>query len=187
MPTDVIRNPTALLLHEISLVLTIPFELMDAEVLGLLVKDATAMVQRLRVVTAWDSVQLIAQDQDPMKLESFVEHWSLWHTNYLNLNLKENVMAKTEVGARVGALLSMTAVSANVLGYGTYDGDHPPPGYEGTEVKNPKITLDNGSVVWGMECWWGPEAAIRKKLDGMSVRFVSVDGEPLATTPEGWK
>lgn len=23
---------------------------------------------------------------------------------------------------------------------------------------NPKIILDDGEVVWGCECWWGPEA-----------------------------
>ncbi len=33
---------------------------------------------------------------------------------------------------------------------------------------NPKILLDSGDVVWGCECWWGPEAEVkaeREKLD----------------------
>lgn len=29
-------------------------------------------------------------------------------------------------------------------------------------IKNPRITLDNGEIIWGMECWWGP----MEKWDG---------------------
>ena len=25
-------------------------------------------------------------------------------------------------------------------------------------IEDPKIILDDGEVVWGCECWWGPEA-----------------------------
>lgn len=28
---------------------------------------------------------------------------------------------------------------------------------------NPKIKLDNGSIVWGCQCWWGPEEEIKAK------------------------
>ncbi len=27
---------------------------------------------------------------------------------------------------------------------------------------NPKIVLDTGEIVWGAECWWGPEAGYPK-------------------------
>lgn len=31
--------------------------------------------------------------------------------------------------------------------------------------KNPCIHLDNGSVVWGKQCWWGPEDQLKKKYE----------------------
>lgn len=34
---------------------------------------------------------------------------------------------------------------------------------------NPRITLDSGVVVWGAECWWGPEGVVREKIKGMKV------------------
>lgn len=30
---------------------------------------------------------------------------------------------------------------------------------------NPRIRLDNGSIVWGRECWWGPEDRVQGELD----------------------
>lgn len=99
---------------------------------------------------------------------------------------------KTPVGARVGALLSADATTVFLLGYGVYDGDHEPPfgpmgmpkaewdavlaeertkpGFpEGFAWTNPRITLDDGRVVWGCQCWWGPEEVIRRKIEGMTV------------------
>lgn len=93
----------------------------------------------------------------------------------------------TPVGSRVGAILSATADEVKFLGYGIYDGDHEPPfgpmqspkdehdslvaemkadGRLPPDYtwKNPRITLDNGCVVWGCQCWWGPEATIREKI-----------------------
>ena len=35
--------------------------------------------------------------------------------------------------------------------------------------KNPRITLDDGRVVWGCQCWWGPEEAIRKRIEGLKI------------------
>lgn len=52
---------------------------------------------------------------------------------------------------------------------GTYEGMEPYPGIGNTDMtrdnpdysswgnknhKNPKITLDDGKVIWGCECWW---------------------------------
>ena len=50
-----------------------------------------------------------------------------------------------------------------VLGPGTYQGDEVPETAVGwmadaavkSGLRNPKILLDNGDVVWGCECWWG--------------------------------
>ncbi|MFF1469107.1 hypothetical protein [Streptomyces mirabilis] len=29
-------------------------------------------------------------------------------------------------------------------------------------VSNPRIDLDNGTTVWGFQCWWGPEDGFEK-------------------------
>jgi hypothetical protein len=79
-------------------------------------------------------------------------------------------------GTRVGALLSMRELDGGtvieVLGYGEYVGDEiPDEEARGLAEKarqagepNPKIVLDNGDVVWGGECWWGPERKFRAML-----------------------
>lgn len=101
-------------------------------------------------------------------------------------------LTKTPVGARVGALLSLDAVTAKLLGYGVYDGDFEPPfgpmqspldeyqkvlaeGKANGSIPqdyvwtNPRITLDDGRVVWGCQCWWGPEDQIKKKVEGRTI------------------
>lgn len=44
--------------------------------------------------------------------------------------------------------------------------------------KNPKILLDSGDVVWGMQCWWGPEDQIKRKLKGIRVLHQPVPNAP---------
>lgn len=39
-----------------------------------------------------------------------------------------------------------------IYGYGNYVGEEECPKLH--NLKNPKIILDNGEVVWGFECWW---------------------------------
>jgi len=59
------------------------------------------------------------------------------------------------------------------LGYGTYEGDFVPDADAGglaadcceAKARNPRIRLDNGDVVWGGECWWGPEESFRKNME----------------------
>lgn len=106
-------------------------------------------------------------------------------------------MSKTTIGARVGAILSHDYSQVHLLGFGVYDGEHEPPfgpmGMPKDEYevllqemkrkglvsqdytwKNPRITLDDGRVVWGCQCWWGPEEAIRKRIEGLKVIPASV-------------
>ena len=106
-------------------------------------------------------------------------------------------MSKTPVGARVGALLSANNTEVHLLGFGVYDGEQEPPfgpmgapkeDYEAVlkEMKdagqvpadyiwkNPRITLDNGRVVWGCQCWWGPEESIRRRIEGLKIIPASV-------------
>lgn len=94
---------------------------------------------------------------------------------------------KVKQGERVYAVLSATDSEVSFLGFGVYVGDEVPPAPMGfvravfgadtweafdrivaedvgcapspaARPTNPKIVLDDGEVVWGCECWWGPEA-----------------------------
>lgn len=80
-------------------------------------------------------------------------------------------------GDRVGAMLSEEGGIVNFLGFGTFEGHEVPPAEGGPSLtnllhqegkENPKIKLDNGDVVWGCECWWGPEEQIKAKLANAS-------------------
>ena len=75
----------------------------------------------------------------------------------------------TEVGARVGAIQSADELEVRLYGYGVYDGDkeHPDLGFP-----NPRITLDDGRIVWGCECWWGPEEKVKKLIGKRAVKIV---------------
>ena len=66
-------------------------------------------------------------------------------------------------GSRVYAIRDADPEVIHWFGPGTYVGDEVPPseapGFGGlTDLPwpNPKIVLDSGEVVWGMQCWWGP-------------------------------
>ena len=74
-----------------------------------------------------------------------------------------------KAGARVGAIRDATDSKVNMFGYGVYDGDikHPDLGFP-----NPRITLDDGRIVWGCECWWGPEEKIKKIIGDRTVEIV---------------
>ncbi len=78
-------------------------------------------------------------------------------------------MPREVVGHRIGALLGADHDQRiiRLLGFGQYDGDCIPPTpvwLWSIGLPNPKLTLDNGSVAWGCECWWGPEDQIMKFL-----------------------
>ena len=81
------------------------------------------------------------------------------------------------IGDRVGAILSKEDGVVNFIGFGKYAGPHlideSIPGYVAevfreAGVRNPKITLDDGNVVYGMECWWSTENEVQKMLDAAS-------------------
>lgn len=102
-------------------------------------------------------------------------------------------MSQVPVGARVGAVLKATPVEVHLLGWGVYDGEHEPPfgpfGMSKAELErmkacgevrpdfhwsNPRITLDDGKVVWGAQCWWGPEAKVREIIGDRVVVLAEV-------------
>jgi len=69
------------------------------------------------------------------------------------------------------------------LGYGEYVGDFIPKEAVGglaescreCQIENPKLVLDDGSVVYGCECWWGSEERIKKELLDRAVKVIHVD------------
>ncbi len=73
---------------------------------------------------------------------------------------------KPTVGDRVGAIRDAKGDTANVYGFGVYEGEHPmtiASGSEALVIPNPRIKLDNGKTIWGFQCWWGPEDAIKAR------------------------
>ena len=103
----------------------------------------------------------------------------------------------SQPGDRVGAILSAVKNEVRLLGYGVYDGeqDAPESAFEGfmgmtvEEIKrqipdffprtNPRITLDDGRVVWGCQCWWGSEEEVKRVCAGRKVTIVDIHGDPL--------
>jgi hypothetical protein len=104
-------------------------------------------------------------------------------------------MAKYKVGTRVYAVSHADLEKKEVysFGEGVYEGDavpdgtpeNPAPGgWMGKMIvekktPNPKIKLDNGKIVWGCECWWGPEAMIKEETlrAGLTIIPVDIDEE----------
>ena len=73
----------------------------------------------------------------------------------------------TKVGERVIALLDAKDGVVRSFGEGVYAGDFDLPKEVGGfnfGQKNPRIDLDNGKVVWGCECWWGPKESVLKRF-----------------------
>ena len=83
-------------------------------------------------------------------------------------------------GKRVLALRDTNETTAYIYGYGTYQGEEIPPSGFCHDVgwKNPKILLDNGSIVWGEECWWGTVQRMGKEFIGeRKVVIVELESE----------
>ena len=91
---------------------------------------------------------------------------------------------------RVGALLAEREQDkvVDLFGYGELLDDEIPETAVGALADmarqmmqpNPKIRLDSGQVVWGCECWWGPEEDVkaqvaRREREGWTVRNVDID------------
>jgi len=93
-----------------------------------------------------------------------------------------------KIGDRVGAIASANNDEIRVYGYGQYMGDVVPPpeitvfGLSLAEMghTNPKILLDSGQVVWGCECWWGPEDKIKESIGGRRVIMEDIEKDRAA-------
>lgn len=78
-------------------------------------------------------------------------------------------------GERVGAVMKANERSVHLFGFGTYAGSEVPPKNVGLGIPNPKIELDNGKVVFGCECWWGPEDKVKAMLGGREIIEVNIE------------
>lgn len=90
-----------------------------------------------------------------------------------------------EVGQRVYAVRNADNENVYLYGYGEYIGTQPTeddltmdtpfgPQTMPKGTPNPQIKLDDGSVLWGYECWWGPEDGFTKKFGSKKVVTVSI-------------
>lgn len=101
-------------------------------------------------------------------------------------------MSRHEKGTRIGAIYSGSKGRVLFLGYGTYEGDEVPEGAGGfmgeamaeAGITNPKLLLDNGDVVWGCECWWGPEEVVKKQMEGAVIEEVRIGDKRKANREE---
>lgn len=90
-----------------------------------------------------------------------------------------------QVGDRVGAIFYRDRSGlVHFFGFGVYEGDFVPEEAVGETADvlrlerrtNPKITLDSGQIVWGCECWWGPEEDVRTELGSAKlIHTVDID------------
>ena len=78
------------------------------------------------------------------------------------------------IGDRVGAIQKTDDSTVFLYGYGTYLGIHVPPENIGFGIPNPKIALDDGQIVYGLQCWWGTEERVQKMIGDRKVVMVKV-------------
>lgn len=70
-----------------------------------------------------------------------------------------------QVGDRVTAISHTEDNTVYVFGSGIYVGD----AEKDAGFPTNKIELDDGQVVYGYECWWGPEAVIQERIKNMHI------------------
>ena len=90
----------------------------------------------------------------------------------------------SKIGERVGAIHTASNDEVRLFGYGVYAGREVPgeeaAGWLADMVRemdhdNPKIVLDSGKVVWGCECWFGPEVEVQAMIGARRVVEVDID------------
>mgnify|MGYP000989625206 CR=1 len=90
----------------------------------------------------------------------------------------------SRIGERVAAIRTTSDGEVRLFGFGLYAGREVPGpeavGWLADMVRelghdNPKIVLDSGKVVYGCECWFGPEAEVRAMIGDRRVVEVDID------------
>jgi hypothetical protein len=80
----------------------------------------------------------------------------------------------SKVGDRVAAIRNADETTVYLYGYGVYDGYHDNEIVPGVFTPNPRITLDDGQIIWGSECWWGAEEITKEKFKGKAIEVVPI-------------
>lgn len=104
-------------------------------------------------------------------------------------------MREVAVGARVGAILGAENNVIRLIGFGVRLEDAVPETAAGfmarlmcaSEVKNPQLMMDDGTIVWGCECWWGDEALMKEKMAQYVEAGWTVEPADLEAAREGVK
>lgn len=100
-------------------------------------------------------------------------------------------------GIRVVAVRDANDTEINIYGRGVYEGEFDAPmvlsvdemaelknaGLANIAITNPRIRLDRGGVVWGMQCWWGPEDTFDEWVGDRKINIVPA--EPLVPPAAG--
>lgn len=102
-----------------------------------------------------------------------------------------------KVGDRIGAIFEASNTEVGLIGYGVYLGAETPPvgtlgignDLHAIGMASAKLQMDDGTIVWGHECWWGPEPSVKRlcrKYKTRTVDFLAMRsvGE-LAAHPPG--
>jgi hypothetical protein len=79
------------------------------------------------------------------------------------------VLKMAKIGERVMAVLSSTPEEVKLLGEGVYEGDHPVDVEGMGGFPNPRIRLDDGTVIWGFQCWWGDIGSMKSWIGSRRV------------------
>lgn len=98
----------------------------------------------------------------------------------------------SKVGERIGAIYKASEETVYVLGFGVYVGDEIPPKDGGwmaaacheVGATNPKLVLDDGQIVWGCQCWWGPADRALAMIGNRKIEYVRMEDILRATTEE---
>jgi len=79
-----------------------------------------------------------------------------------------------EIGDRIGAVSHAEGDTIYIFGFGEYKGESVPgiqaKGFladmlKDANVENPCLVLDSGEMIWGCECWWGPEMKVKDQME----------------------
>lgn len=121
-----------------------------------------------------------------IRVDAIDRHQKIWTTvhprRHLHHQKGELMYAKKD--DRVGAVLGADKGKVEFLGFGVYEGLYSPKEAIGmvaeatklARMRNPRIRLDSGKVVYGCECWWGPEDAVKEHLKrAKKVIIVDID------------
>lgn len=72
------------------------------------------------------------------------------------------------------AVLSVRDGTVWLMGEGEYLGRDTDQAQKTVGFPNPTIKLDNGEIVFGCECWWGPVERCKEKWEGLNYVTVPV-------------